>query len=210
MKLIFLGPPGAGKGTIAAKVKEHYSIPHISTGDLFREAIANKTELGLKVKAILASGNLVPDQLTIDMVKERLKRPDMAGGFILDGFPRTTGQADALKEITNIYKVLNFVLSEEKVIERLSGRRIAPASGRVYHIKYNPPKVDNVCDESGEELVQRPDDKPEAIRNRLRVYSRQTEPLIEYYKAEGLLTDIDASPSPEEVFQAVKSELSPI
>ncbi len=208
MKLIFLGPPGAGKGTIAAKVKEHYNIPHISTGDLFREAIANETQLGLKVKAILAGGDLVPDQLTIDMVKERLKRPDVAQGFILDGFPRTTFQADSLKKITSIDKVINFVLSEEKVVERLSGRRVAPASGKVYHIKYNPPKVDNICDESGEELVQRPDDKADAIRNRLNVYSRQTEPLIEYYKTEGLLKDIDASPSPEEVFQAVKSELS--
>lgn len=208
MKLIFLGPPGAGKGTIAVKVKEHYSIPHISTGDLFREAIANETPLGLKVKAILASGDLVPDEVTVDMVRERLDRADVADGFILDGFPRTTGQADSLKEMTGIDRVLNFVLDEEKVVERLSGRRIAKGSGKVYHVKYNPPRIEGRCDESGEELIQRPDDRPEAIRNRLEVYRRQTAPLIEYYTAEGLLRDIDASPSPEEVFQAVLKELS--
>jgi adenylate kinase len=208
MNLVFLGPPGAGKGTIAAMAKEHYGIPHISTGDLFREAITNQTPLGKKVKAILDSGELVPDQVTVDMVKERLSRPDVKKGFILDGFPRTTGQADSLKAIAKIDKVLNFVLEEEKVVERLSGRRIAKASGRVYHLKYNPPKKEGICDESSEVLVQRPDDKPEAILNRLQVYARQTEPLIDYYTREGLLTDIDASPSPEAVFELVKKALS--
>lgn len=182
MRLIFLGPPGAGKGTIAVKVKEAYQIPHISTGDLFREAIANQTPLGKKVKAILDSGELVPDEVTVEMVKERLSRPDVKGGYILDGFPRTTGQADALKAFASVDKVLNFVLSEEKIVERLSGRRIAKKSGRVYHIQYNPPAKEGICDESGEPLIQRPDDKPEAIKNRLRVYAKQTAPLIDYYQ----------------------------
>lgn len=208
MKLIFLGPPGAGKGTIAAKAKEHFKIPHISTGDLFRNAIANETDLGIKVKAILAKGELVPDEVTVEMVKERLQDDDVKNGFILDGFPRTTGQADALTEITGVDKVINFVLAEDKVIERLSGRRIAKGSGRVYHTIYNPPKQEGICDESGEALVQRPDDKPEAIKNRLKVYEAQTAPLIEYYQNKGLLSDVDASPSPDDVFSNVLSVLS--
>ncbi|WP_020611535.1 adenylate kinase [Sediminispirochaeta bajacaliforniensis] len=208
MRLIFLGPPGAGKGTIAVKVKEAYQIPHISTGDLFREAIANQTPLGKKVKAILDSGELVPDEVTVEMVKERLSRSDVKGGFILDGFPRTTGQADALKAFASVDMVINFVLSEEKIVERLSGRRIAKKSGRVYHVKYNPPAKEGICDESGEPLIQRPDDKPEAIKNRLRVYAKQTAPLIDYYQKEGSLVDIDAAPSPEEVFELVRTALS--
>lgn len=207
MKLIFLGPPGAGKGTIAAIAKAHYGIPHISTGDLFREAIANKTDLGLKVKAILDSGELVPDEITVEMVRRRLQEGDVQKGFILDGFPRTTGQAESLQEITSMDRVINFVLPEEAVIKRLSGRRIAKQSGRVYHIIFNPPKTEGICDESGEELIQRPDDRPEAIKKRLEVYRAQTEPLIAYYRNKELLTDIDASPSPEEVAKSLEREM---
>lgn len=210
MNLIFLGPPGAGKGTIAVRVKEHYSIPHISTGDLFRAHIQNQTEVGKKVKAILDSGELVPDELTIEMVRQRLQEGDTEKGFILDGFPRTIPQAESLSSFSRIDAVLNFELSKESIIKRLSGRRIAKQSGKVYHLLYNPPKVEGKCDESGEPLIQRPDDKPEAIENRLAVYERQTAPLIDYYEQKGSLIAIDAEPSADEVFNQVKETLDPL
>jgi len=208
MNLIFLGPPGAGKGTIAVQARDHYKIPHISTGDLFRGHIQGETGIGKKVKSILASGELVPDELTIEIVRQRLKDDDTRNGFILDGFPRTIVQADALEQFSRIDGVLNFELANESIIKRLSGRRIAEKSGKVYHIEYNPPKVPGVCDVSGEPLVQRPDDKPEAIRNRLNVYERQTAPLIEFYREKGLLIAIDAEPSPDKVFEQVKEVLT--
>ena len=207
MNLIFLGPPGAGKGTIASRVKGHYEIPHISTGDLFRAHIQNKTDLGIQVKSILDSGELVPDELTIEMVRQRLQEGDTANGFILDGFPRTIPQAEALGKFASIDAVLNFELRKESIVKRLSGRRIAKKSGRVYHIHYNPPKVEGRCDESGEPLIQREDDKPEAIENRLAVYEKQTAPLIEYYSKQGSLVSIDAEPSADEVFAQVQREL---
>jgi len=208
MNLIFLGPPGAGKGTIAVRVKERYQIPHISTGDLFRAHIHNKTEIGTQVQAILDSGELVPDELTIEIVRQRLQEEDSRDGFILDGFPRTIPQAEALKDFAQIDGVLNFELSKESIVKRLSGRRIAKQSGKVYHIHYNPPKVEGKCDESGEPLIQRPDDKPEAIENRLEVYQRQTAPLINYYAEKGLLIAIDAEPSADEVFTQVEEKLN--
>ncbi len=207
MNLIFLGPPGAGKGTIASRVKGHYEIPHISTGDLFRAHIQNKTDLGTRVKAILDSGELVPDEMTIEMVRQRLQAGDTSKGFILDGFPRTIPQAEALGKFASIDAVLNFELSKESIIKRLSGRRIAKKSGRVYHIHYNPPKVEGKCDESGEALIQREDDKPAAIENRLAVYEKQTAPLIEYYVKQGSLVSINAEPSADEVFAQVQREL---
>ncbi|MCF7914447.1 MAG: adenylate kinase [Spirochaetaceae bacterium] len=207
MNLIFLGPPGAGKGTIAVRVKQSYHIPHISTGDLFRAHIHNKTEIGTQVQAILDSGELVPDELTIEMVRQRLQEDDSRNGFILDGFPRTIPQAEALEDFAQIDGVLNFELSKESIVKRLSGRRIAKQSGKVYHIHYNPPKVEGKCDESGEPLIQRPDDKPEAIENRLEVYQRQTAPLINYYAEKGLLIVINAEPSADEVFTQVKEKL---
>ena len=170
MNLIFLGPPGAGKGTIAAKVKDHFRIPHISTGDLFRAHIREKTELGRQVQAILDQGELVPDEITIEMVRQRLQEGDTDKGYILDGFPRTIKQAEVLQEISEISGVLNFELARESIIKRLSGRRIAKNSGRVYHVDFNPPKVPGKCDETGEDLIQRPDDQPEAISHRLEVY----------------------------------------
>jgi len=207
MNLIFLGPPGAGKGTIAVRVKENYQIPHISTGDLFRAHINNKTEIGTQVQAILDSGELVPDELTIEMVRQRLQEDDSRNGFILDGFPRTIPQAESLESFAQINGVLNFELSKESIVKRLSGRRIAKKSGKVYHIHYNPPKIEGKCDESGETLIQRPDDKPEAIENRLEVYQRQTAPLINYYKEKNLLITIDAEPSADEVFKQVNEKL---
>ena len=207
MRLVFLGPPGAGKGTIAAKAKLVYSIPHISTGDLFRANIKNGTELGRRVQAILAAGDLVPDEVTIDMVRERLKEEDALNGFILDGFPRTIAQADALGAMTDLDRVVNFVLDKEDIVKRLSGRRVCKSTGRTYHILYNPPKVEGIDDESGEMLIQRDDDKEEAIRNRLEVYEASTAPLIAYYRDKGLLVDIDASKSPDEVLSSMVEAL---
>ena len=207
MKLVFLGPPGAGKGTIAALAKTYYGIPHISTGDLFRSNIKNNTPLGQKVKEILASGSLVPDEVTIAMVKERLAEDDAKAGFILDGFPRTIAQAEALKGMTGLDAVVNFVLADEEIIKRLSGRRICKSTGRTYHILFNPPKKEGVDDETGEPLIQRDDDKPEAIKHRLEVYAAQTEPLIGYYRNEGLIVDLDASKSPEEVMRLLSEKV---
>lgn len=201
MNFVFLGPPGAGKGTIAALATKELNIPHISTGDLFRANIQNKTELGQKVEAILASGDLVSDDITIAMIKERLKDDDTKKGVILDGFPRSLGQADALSSILKLDYVINFALDKEEIVKRLSGRRMCKSTGRIYHIIYNPPKVDGIDDETGEALIQRDDDKEEAILNRLEVYNKQTEPLIDYYRQKGLLFDVDAKPAVEEVFK---------
>lgn len=210
MKMVFLGPPGAGKGTVAATAKDYYGIPHISTGDLFRSNIKNETELGLKVKSILASGGLVPDSITIEMVRNRLAEPDCEKGFILDGFPRTIPQADALAEMVDLDAVVDFQISAEEVVERLSGRRMCPSTGRIYHIVFNPPKVEGKDDETGEELIQREDDKEEAIKHRLDVYTQQTEPLINYYKAKGLIREVKTNNdlTPAQVFELTRKALS--
>ena len=207
MRMVFLGPPGAGKGTIAAAAKEFYGIPHISTGDLFRSNIKNGTELGLKVKDILASGGLVPDSVTIEMVRNRLREPDCKKGFILDGFPRTIPQADALAQMTDLDAVVDFRIAKEEVVKRLSGRRMCPSSGRIYHVIFNPPKVEGKDDETGEDLIQRPDDREDAIMHRLDVYTEQTEPLVKYYEGKGLIRAIDATAKPEEVFELLKAAL---
>jgi len=203
MNVVFLGPPGAGKGTIATLAKDELNIPHISTGDLFRAAIKNETPLGKQVKEILASGELVPDSVTVEMVKERFLEKDTDAGFILDGFPRTIVQAGALAEMKSIDHVVNFQLDRELIVKRLSGRRVCKSTGRIYHVIYNPPKVDGIDDETGEPLIQRDDDKEEAILNRLEVYNRQTEPLIAYYRDKGLLRDIDASGNPESILNSM-------
>lgn len=209
MRMVFLGPPGAGKGTIASKAKEYYGVPHISTGDLFRNNIKNETELGLQVKSILASGGLVPDSITIEMVRNRIAEPDCANGFILDGFPRTIPQADALAEMTNLDAVVDFQISEAEVVERLSGRRMCPSTGRIYHILFNPPKVEGKDDDTGEDLIQREDDKEEAIKHRLDVYVAQTQPLIDYYKDKGLIREVKTNNAltPAEVFELTKKVL---
>ena len=198
MNLVFLGPPGAGKGTIAKVAKEALGVPHISTGDLFRANIKNETELGKRVKEILASGGLVPDEITIKMVENRLSESDCEKGYILDGFPRTIPQAEALSKMSNVEGVINFVLSEEEIIKRLSGRRMCSSTGRTYHILFNPPKVEGIDDETGEPLIQRDDDKPEAIRHRLELYNEATAPLIDYYKAKDVVLDLICTNDPKE------------
>ncbi|TVR70510.1 MAG: adenylate kinase [Spirochaetaceae bacterium] len=203
MKMVFLGPPGAGKGTMAVRVADAAGIPHISTGDIFRFNIKNETELGKKVKAILDSGELVPDTVTIELVQDRLQKDDAANGFILDGFPRTIPQADALGEMVELDRVINFELSDVEVVKRLSGRRVHPGSGRTYHVLFSPPRVEGKDDETGEPLVQRDDDKEEAIKNRLNVYREQTQPLIDYYRSRGKLVDLDSAPSPDNVYAAL-------
>ena len=207
MNLIFLGPPGAGKGTISAKAKDVFNIPHISTGDLFRANIKNETELGKQVKEILAAGNLVPDEITIKMVENRLAEDDAKNGYILDGFPRTIAQADALAKMSNVDYVVNFCIDRDVILKRLSGRRVCKSTGRTYHILYNPPKVEGIDDETGEPLIQRDDDKEEAILNRLEVYEKSTAPLIDYYREKGLLVDIDVSGAPDEIMENLKKIL---
>ena len=207
MNLIFLGAPGAGKGTLASLLSKDYGIPQISTGDLFRAAVKDGSELGRKVKGIMQKGELVPDSLTVELVKERLGKPDAQQGYILDGFPRTVAQADALAEFQKIDAAINFRISDQLVIRRLSGRRVCRSCGAIYHIDNMPPKKEGVCDACGGELYIRDDDKIESIKNRLRVYKEQTEPLIAYYRKEGLLQEIDSSKSPQDSIGQIKSLL---
>lgn len=190
---VFLGPPGAGKGSLAVKVAEDYKIPHISTGDIFRANIKAQTPLGVKVKAIIDSGSLVSDELTFELVKDRLAKDDCKNGYILDGFPRTIPQAEMLDGLVADLKVVNFQISDDIVIGRLSTRRVCKACGANYNIKTLPPKVEGICDKCGGELYQRDDDKQESILHRMDVYREQTEPLINYYKNKGKITDLDAS-----------------
>ncbi len=208
MNLVFLGPPGAGKGTMASRLAEEMGIPHISTGDMFRAAMAKGTELGLKAKAIMEAGDLVPDELTIAMVRERLQESDAQNGYILDGFPRTIPQAEALHGFATIDRAVRFEVAEESLVKRLSGRRVHKPSGRIYHVEFSPPKEPGKDDVTGEPLIQRDDDKEEAIRNRLKVYHEQTAPLVSYYEAKGILTTIDASPEPDTVYESLKKALA--
>ena len=190
---IFLGPPGAGKGSLAVKVAEDYKIPHISTGDIFRANIKAQTPLGVKVKAIIDSGSLVSDELTFELVKDRLAQDDCKNGYILDGFPRTIPQAEMLDGLVADLKVVNFNIADEIVIRRLSTRRVCKACGANFNVLTLPPKVEGVCDKCGGELYQRDDDKQESILHRMDVYREQTEPLINFYKEKGKITNLDAS-----------------
>lgn len=206
MNFIFLGPPGAGKGTIAAKVAEAYKIPHISTGDIFRAAVKNETELGKKVKAIMDSGGLVSDDITCALVKERITEPDTKNGFILDGFPRTVPQAEMFENVCPDVTVVNFVITEEVVVGRLSTRRVCKKCGANYNIVSLKPKVEGVCDKCGGELFQRDDDKRDAIMHRMEVYRQQTEPLIDFYRTKGKINDFDATAPIEKSLETLKEK----
>jgi adenylate kinase len=212
MILILLGPPGAGKGTQAKLLAAELQIPHISTGDMFRDHKARGTELGKKVQAIMDAGGLVTDDVTNAMVKERLGRPDVARGFILDGYPRTTAQAEFLDQALrsmgrSITRALSYEIAEEVLVERLSGRRSCPRCGAVYHVSQNPPKRDGFCDRDDAGLVQRDDDKPEAVKKRLQEYGAKTEPLRRFYRDRGLLTEIEGVGTPEGILVVTKRAL---
>lgn len=204
MNLVILGPPGAGKGTQAMEIVERYNIPHISTGDILRENIANGTELGQKAKGYMDQGTLVPDSLVVNLVQERITRDDTKKGFLLDGFPRNVAQAVALdaeldKLGINLTKVININVDPDVLIERATSRRICPECGATYNVKAKPPKVDGICDNDGVNLITRSDDTEETVSVRIQVYTDQTSPLIDYYKAQGTLFDVDGSKSINEV-----------
>jgi len=207
MKLIFLGPPGAGKGTLAAEAVKLLAAPHISTGNIFRAALAAGTPLGLRVKAIMDAGKLVDDETTIELVKERLAQDDAQKGYILDGFPRTIPQAEALATFSTVDKVVNFDAPDSTVLERLGGRLVCRNCGHNFHAVFNKPQKEGVCDLCGGEVYIRDDDKPQAIQKRLEVYRAQTAPLIDYYRAKGVLVDVDARPLVDKMIVNFKKAL---
>ncbi|TFD99363.1 MULTISPECIES: adenylate kinase [Jeotgalibacillus] len=208
MNIVLMGLPGAGKGTQAERIIEKYNIPHISTGDMFRAAIKNGTELGLKAKSFMDQGDLVPDEVTIGIVRERLSNDDCQEGFLLDGFPRTVAQADALDALLKdlgkeLDYVLNIKVEKEELMKRLTGRWICKTCGATYHTVFNPPAVEGKCDKDGGELYQREDDKPETVKNRLDVNMKQTQPLLDFYGSKGVLKDIDGQQNIDKVFSDV-------
>ena len=212
MKIVMLGAPGAGKGTQAIMISEKFGLPHISTGDIFRSNIKNGTELGKEAKKYMDEGRLVPDELTVRILLDRVSREDCAGGYVLDGFPRTIPQAEVLtKELSAMGDAIDFALNidvpDENIVNRMSGRRACVGCGATYHIKYNAPKVEGVCDTCGEKLILRDDDKPETVLNRLSVYHEQTQPLIDYYEKAGVVRNIDGTVDMKDVFNAIVSVL---
>lgn len=212
MKIIMLGAPGAGKGTQAKKIAEAFGIPHISTGDIFRANLKEGTELGLKAKTYMDKGELVPDELTCDLVVDRISKDDAANGYVLDGFPRTIPQADALTNaLAARGEKMDFAIDvdvpDENIIKRMSGRRACVGCGATYHIEFAPPKTEGICDTCGKELILRDDDKPETVANRLRVYHEQTQPLIEYYTKQEILYTVDGTQDIDKVFEDIKGIL---
>lgn len=208
MKIIMLGAPGAGKGTQAKKIAEKYQIPHVSTGDIFRSNIKEGTQLGRKAKEYMDQGALVPDELTIGMLMDRIQQEDCSNGYVLDGFPRTIPQAESLqKAITEMGQKIDFAINvdvpDENIINRMSGRRACISCGATYHIVYNPSKIAGICDVCGSELVLRDDDKPETVKKRLAVYHDQTRPLIDYYKEAGVLVNVDGTQELNKVFSDI-------
>ncbi len=211
--IILLGPPAAGKGTQATKLCEISGLPHVASGDLFRYNLKNATELGLKAKGYMDRGELVPDDITIAMVLDRLAQPDCKGGVLLDGFPRTIAQAEALDKAlaeqgVGISRVLNIQVPEEILVERVSGRRLCRTCGEPYHVLYKKPQVEGICDKDGGELYQRDDDKAETVKNRLKVYWEQTSPLVDYYRQQEILLDIDGNQAIDDVTGALNAALA--
>lgn len=209
MKIIMLGAPGAGKGSQASRIAKEYQLPHISTGDIFRANLKEETELGKRAKSFMDKGELVPDDITIAMLLDRIHKEDCKNGYILDGFPRTIPQAEALKEALakkdeKIDLALDVEASDELIIKRMAGRRTCPACGAIYHIVTLPPKTEGICDRCGADLIQRKDDNEETVKNRLKIYHEVTEPLISYYKKEGILEEIDGAEELDKVFEKVK------
>lgn len=212
MRLILLGPPGAGKGTQAKRVIEEFDIPHISTGDIFRKNIKEKTELGQKVEGLLAQGKLVPDELTIEIVWDRLDQEDCKNGFLLDGFPRTIPQAEALdeglaKRGLKLDRVLNIDVDKDSLVKRLSGRRVCPSCGASYHIDNNPTKVDGICDACQTPVIQREDDKEQTVLDRIKVYDSQTKPLVDFYNKQDLVFTVDGTLPIDEITNKLVTEL---
>lgn len=208
MKIIMLGAPGAGKGTQALKIAEKYCIPHISTGDIFRANIKNETELGIKAKAYIDKGQLVPDELVIDLIINRVKESDCEKGYILDGFPRTIPQAEEFDKALDengeeINCVIDIEVPDEDIIRRMSGRRTCPECGATYHIEYNPTKIEDICDCCGKKIVLRDDDKPQTVKKRLAVYHEQTQPLRDYYEAGNKILKVDGTRSINEIFESI-------
>jgi adenylate kinase len=210
MKLIIFGPPGSGKGTYSSRIAPKFKIPHIATGDIFREIAKSETSLGKKVADYLNKGELVPDNIVIEILKERISKEDCKNGFILDGYPRTIQQAEALEKITKIDKIINLVVPEDVIIQRLSTRRVCKKCGSIFNILTLPPKKEGICDNCGGELYQREDDKPEVIRERLKVYQRQTEPLLNFYKGRVPIVNIECNSAdipPEIIVEKILKEL---
>ncbi len=209
MRLVLLGPPGSGKGTQGAKLADVLGVPRISTGDILRRNVAQGTQLGKEAKAYMESGKLVPDELVIAMTAERLKEPDARKGFVLDGFPRTIAQAEALSRLTPLDAVVNLFLEPEELVKRSAGRRVCPKCESVYHLVSSPPRKSGICDKCGTALVTRPDDREEVVRTRIETYERQTAPLVRYYKEKGILREVYASGLIEEISERVRQALKP-
>lgn len=205
--IVFLGPQGSGKGTVIGKIKGRYAVPHISTGDMFREALKEGTEFGKKAQEYMNRGELVPDDVTVGMVQERVARDDCVNGFMLDGFPRNLAQAEALSRITHIDTAVLIEVPEAVSLERLSGRRQCRQCGTIFHLKFVPPKQVGVCDKCGGELYQRDDDKPEAIKERLAIYRSETMPIADHYDKAGVLVSVDGSGTPDDVVAQVVEKL---
>jgi adenylate kinase len=213
MRLILLGAPGAGKGTQAQRITEDFNLPYFATGNILRAAVADGTELGVKAKSFMDAGGLVPDEVIIGVILEAIQAGDARDGFLLDGFPRTTPQAEALgSELSGLGRELSAALlidvPDEEVIRRLSGRRVSAKTGRTYHVEFDPPKREGVCDVDGSRLIQRDDDKPETIKNRLAVYHEQTEPLVKYYEDLGLLRRFDGTRPAQEVHDHIRAQIA--
>ena len=212
LNIILMGPPGAGKGTQAKRIIDAFDLPHISTGDMFRQAIAEKTELGLQAKAIIERGDLVPDDLTVALVKERLSRPDCANGYLLDGFPRTIPQAEALSKLGPEIKrpvnlVIDITVPDEELVRRIAGRRVCPNCGASYHVIDMKPQKEGICDRCGASLIQRKDDNASSLKVRLENYYRSTQPLVDYYKGEGLYHHFDGMVGADQLFEEIASLL---